>query len=93
MTLRRTAGISGRSFKNPMRRHPRPKTVRCPANYERVAKILRGHTGFKHFFTPHPYLRMFRKLGTRAEEQRSVRLNRSPKEVLNALIAEAFPKT
>ncbi len=72
---------------------PSAKECEMPANYERVAKILRGHTGFKHFFTPHPYQRIFRKLAARSEEQRSVRLQRTPKEVLDALIAEAFPRT
>jgi len=61
-----------------------------PGNYERVASILRRHTAFRHLFSSYPYTRPLRKLAARAEEQRSVRSRRSPKEVLDALIADAL---
>lgn len=65
-------------------------SAEVPGNYERVASLLRRHTAFRHLFSRYPFLRPFRKLATRWEEQRSVRAHRPAKEVLAALISDAL---
>ena len=66
------------------------ESAEVPGNYERVASILRRHTAFRHLFGRNPFIRPFRKLATRWEEQRSVRSHRPAKEVLDALISAAL---
>lgn len=59
-----------------------------PGNYARVAAILRGHTTLRHVFSRYPFIRPFRKLASGLEEQRRVRMYRSPRDILDAVIAE-----
>ena len=59
-----------------------------PGNYERVASILRGHTALRHVLSRYPFIRPFRKLASGLDEQRRVRMHRSPRAILDAVIAE-----
>jgi 2-polyprenyl-3-methyl-5-hydroxy-6-metoxy-1,4-benzoquinol methylase len=65
-----------------------PGSVEIPGNCERVSSILRRHTAWRHLFSRHPYLRPFRKLAARLEEQRKVRSHRPAKELLDNLISD-----
>ncbi len=60
-----------------------------PGNYERVASILRGHTAMRHVLSRHPFMRPFRKIASGLEEQHRVRKYRSPRDILDAVIAES----
>lgn len=71
---------------------PPPASGELPGNYDRVASILRRHTAVRHLFSRHPYERPLRKLAARLAEQRSARLHRTPREVMDALIAETLPR-
>ncbi len=58
-----------------------------PGNYERVSSIVRRQTSFRHLFTPYPYVRPFHKIAARMEERRATRNMKSPREILDGLIA------
>lgn len=64
--------------------------VELKGNYERVSSILRKHTPLRHFFSRHPFVRPLGKLAARLQEQRSVRVHRNPKEMLDALVSDAL---
>ncbi len=68
---------------------PTPSSWAIPGNYVRVASILRGHTALKHVFSRYPFIRPFRKIASGLEERRRVRIHRSPRDILDAVIAEA----
>jgi SAM-dependent methyltransferase len=71
---------------------PLPLSNEIPGNYERVARVLRGHTTFSHLLTAHPYVRPLRKVASRLEEALKATARRSAADVLNALIAGRLPR-
>lgn len=63
------------------------ESFKLPNNFECVASVLRNHTTMRHLFSRHPYVRPFRKLAMRLEEQKNVRSKRSAKQILNEIIS------
>lgn len=68
--------------------HPiiQPATFNIPGNYDRVRAMVRSHTAFRHLFSPHPYLRPFRKMKAALAEWQGKR-GPSPRAILDRLIA------
>ncbi len=62
-----------------------------PENYERVMWILRGHTLARHYLSPHPYTRPFKKLACALQEWRGTRPFARGREVLDSIQLEPLP--
>ncbi len=62
-----------------------PTGFEDPANYERVAGILRQHTPLRHALSVHPWIRPIKKLGARLDESVHVSRQRSTRETLDAM--------
>ena len=67
---------------------PSPATGGIPGNFERVNSIVRRHTPLGHLFSPHPYARLIGKVASQLEERREASKGRSPREILDGLIAK-----
>lgn len=66
-----------------------PSDYQDPANYERVARILRGHTALHHALSVYPWIRPIKKLAARVDEWLHVSGQTSTRAMLDAIVAEA----
>lgn len=66
-----------------------PTGFEDPANYERVARILRRHTALRHAFSVSPWVRPIKKLVARLDEHIHVSRQGTPREMLDKFAAEA----
>jgi SAM-dependent methyltransferase len=78
-TGRRIPGVAGQP----------PEGFEDPANYARVARILRGHTPLRHALSIHPWVRPIKKLAARTDEYLHVSRNRTAREVLDGIVTRA----
>jgi SAM-dependent methyltransferase len=65
---------------------PLPDGWLVKGNYERVAALVRGHKGWKHAFSRHPYQRLMRKLASQVEEKRAVSKSACAQSILTSLV-------
>ena len=68
-----------------------PVPAEIPGNCERILRIIKGHTLFKHFTSPHPYTRPLRKLLRSVEEKRVTRQFSSGKALLDWIRLKHLP--
>ncbi len=52
-------------------------------NYQRIIEIIRRHTNFRHFLSPFPYTRFFRKIGKIFNEKKAIKGFIRGKDVLD----------
>ena len=62
-----------------------PTGFEDPANYERVARILRRHTSLRHALSLSPWVRPIKKVVARIDEYIHVSRQRSTRETLDAM--------
>ncbi len=62
-----------------------------PGNCERILRVIKEHTLFKHFTSPHPYLRPLRKLWRSLEEKQATRQFSSGKALLDSIRLKYLP--
>jgi 2-polyprenyl-3-methyl-5-hydroxy-6-metoxy-1,4-benzoquinol methylase len=77
-------GNIGSIFRKPETPSSTPASRAIPGNYQRVKRIVDGHTNLGHLFSPYPYIRPFRSLARALDEKRGCAGNPSPKEILKA---------
>ncbi len=56
-----------------------------PGNYEWIARIVRGHSAWRHHLTPMPYVRAWQRFCRSLEERRETAALSSGKEILDDL--------
>jgi len=66
-----------------------PGSCEDPANFARVAGILRGHTALHHALSVYPWIRPLKKLAARVDEWRHVSRHTSTRAMLDEVVAEA----
>ena len=69
----------------------RPLQAEIPGNYERIMRIVKEHTPFKHFTSPHPYIRPLKKLSRSFEEKWATRKFSRGKELLDSIRLKYLP--
>ena len=58
-----------------------------PGNFARVEAIVRRQTWLRHLASPYPYVRPLRKIAARLDENRGIRNNPAPQQILDELLA------
>jgi 2-polyprenyl-3-methyl-5-hydroxy-6-metoxy-1,4-benzoquinol methylase len=59
-----------------------------PGNYDKVMRVLRGHTRLQHYLSPRPYKRLLGKLHQYREEKHATRRFHTGREVVDAFMAD-----
>jgi SAM-dependent methyltransferase len=66
----------------------RPSDFQDQQNYERVARVLRGHTALQHALSVYPWIRPLKKLVARVDEWRHVMRHSSTRAMLDEVVAD-----
>jgi SAM-dependent methyltransferase len=67
-----------------------PRGTPIPGNCARVAGIVSGHTGLRHYATRHPYVRAWQRLGRSLSEKRELRRLGGGRRLLDSLYSRAL---
>jgi SAM-dependent methyltransferase len=66
-----------------------PGAIRIPGNFERISSIVRNHTALRHYMTPKPYVRAWKRIFRSLSEKRGTSGFAGAKAMLDSLYSRA----